>query len=97
MLDKHGEEAEMLKDIAISLLGTLLAMEWTPWTAELGIWERVSVGAGWTSALIIFCLFCDRCAGRWRRYRQRVERVRQSVDKLAGLKGGRANDSTGGL
>lgn len=76
----------MVKDIAISLLGTLLAMEWIPWTAELDVWERVSVGAGWTCALIIFCLFCDKCANRWRRYRQRVERGRQSVDKLAKMK-----------
>lgn len=74
----------MVKDIAISLLGTLLAMEWIPWTAELGIWERVSIGAGWTSTLIIFCIFCDRCAGRWRRHRDRAAQVRQEVDRLAG-------------
>lgn len=72
----------MCKDIIISVLAALLAMEWVPWTEGLTAWQRVSVGAGWASTLIIFCLFCDQCAEKWRKRRRRVAGVRATVDKL---------------
>lgn len=74
----------MLKNIIISLLAALLIVERVPWEAELTGWEKAAVTAGFWSALIIFCFFCELCHEKRRKYLERVNRIRELITRLRG-------------
>lgn len=72
----------MLKNIIISLLGAAAAMRYVPWSEPLTREESIGVYVGFSTILIIFCLFWDLLAEKWREKRERQRRIREIMAVL---------------
>lgn len=62
----------MIKDIMISVLLALLVLERLPWYAACGTAGKLGIFAGLYISFIIFCIFLEKTARRWRIYRRRM-------------------------
>lgn len=74
----------MFKNSIISLLGAALLIKCLPWSAGWTPQETAGFFIGSAGTLIIFCLFCQETAEKWRKYRARVRQVRETVERLRG-------------
>ena len=76
----------MLKNIIISLLGAAAVMRYVPWPEPLTRGESIGVYVGFSTILIIFCLFWDFLAEKWREKRERQRRIREIMAVLREVK-----------
>ncbi len=67
----------------LSFLAAVLAVQNVPFLADCDTGEKAAIVAGITASLIIFCLFCEETAEKWRKYRERVRKLQETVRRLA--------------
>ena len=72
----------MLKDTVISFLAAVLTVQHVPWFAACQGMEKTALIIGIMTILIIFCLFLENLAEKWRKYSQRVQKLQDTVRKL---------------
>ena len=76
----------MLKNIIISLLGAAAVMRYVPWSEPLTREESIGVYVGFSTILIIFCLFWDFLAEKWWEKRERQRQIREIMAVLREVK-----------
>ncbi len=76
----------MLKNIIISLLGAAAVMRYVPWSEPLTRGESIGVYVGFSTILIIFCLFWDFLAEKWWEKRERQRQIREIMAVLREVK-----------
>lgn len=76
----------MLKNIVISILAAVLIMEKVPWFAACALGEKIGIFIGICIPLIIFCLFCQEMAEKWRKYRARVRKIEEKLENMRSWK-----------
>ena len=76
----------MLKNIIISLLGAAAVMRYVPWSELLTREESIGVYVGFSTILIIFCLFWDFLTEKWREKRERQRRISEIMAVLREVK-----------
>lgn len=72
----------MCKDIVISALAAVLAVEYVPWSGAETTMEKIGIFVGFFVPLLFFCFFCEEMAEKWRKYRKRVRAIRSEVTRL---------------
>lgn len=72
----------MFKNVIISLMAAALFVQCVPWSADWTARETIGFFIGAAGALIIFCLFCQKTTEKWRKYRDRVQKVQETVERL---------------
>ena len=72
----------MLKNMILSMLGAATVMRYVPWTEPLTSGESIGVFVGFTTILIIFCLFWDKAVEKWRKRQERQRRIREIMAVL---------------
>ena len=76
----------MLKNIIISLLGAAAVIRYVPWSEPLSREECIGVYVGFSTILIIFCLFWDFLTEKWREKRERQRRISEIMAVLREVK-----------
>ena len=71
----------MLKDIVIAALAAH-AMLRIPWFAACSGSEQIVIWLALAVCLLFFCLFCEEMAEKWRKYKERVQSIRDLVVRL---------------
>lgn len=72
----------MIKNIVISILAAVLAVEVVPWFAVCDTWEKTGIFIGICIPLIIFCFFCQETAEKaWNKH-IRAKRMGKKIEKL---------------
>lgn len=74
----------MFKDIIISVLAAVLAVDKLSCIISLNGREQAGLCIGITAILIIFFLFLEIQVEEWRRRRNRVQQLQQILSRLAG-------------
>ncbi len=72
----------MYKDYIISALGAVLAVKGIPCSASWGPPVLVAAFTGAFIPLLFFCLFCDRCAERWRKRERDARQLEEYIRRL---------------
>lgn len=67
----------MIKDMLISAMLSVLIIERVPWFAGCQAGEKVGIFAGLYVSFIIFCIFWENTASKWRNGRRRRARYRR--------------------
>lgn len=76
----------MLRNIVISILAAVLVVEKVPWFAACEMREKIGIFIGICIPLIIFCLFCQEIAEKWRKYRTRVKEIEKRLERMRRMK-----------
>lgn len=76
----------MLKNMILSMLGAAAVMRYVPWSEPLTREESIGVYVGFSTILIIFCLFWDFLAEKWREKRERQRQIREIMEVLREVK-----------
>lgn len=72
----------MIREITIAALAAGLLLR-IPWFAMCTAWTQASIWLALTMCLLFFCLFCEEQYEKWRKYRERVDNLRELVGRLA--------------
>lgn len=72
----------MIKEVIIAALAAGIILR-HPWLASCTAWTQASIWLALTMCLLFFCLFCEEQYEKWRKYRERVGKLKELVGRLA--------------
>lgn len=83
----------MIKDMIIAALAAGLILR-HPWFAACTAGQKISVWMALTVCLLFFCLFCEEMHEKWLKYKERVSKLQELLERLAEGKGGQDGQHT---
>lgn len=72
----------MIKNAIISVLAAVLAVDKFSKLTDLTASEQIGLWIAFAGILIIFCIFLEDKAEKWRKRRIRVQRIRELLERL---------------
>lgn len=72
----------MIKNAIISVLAAVLAVDKFSKLTDLTASEQIGLWIAFAGILIIFCIFWEDKAEKWRKRRIRVQRIRELLERL---------------
>lgn len=72
----------MVKNIIISILAAALTVDKLSQIIALTVADQVALWITFAWVLIIFCIFLEDKAEKWRKRRNRVQHIREILSKL---------------
>ena len=74
----------MVKDIIISILAAGLIVDKLSGLASLSVRYQIGLWIAFTCILIIFLLFLEDVAEKWRQRKERIRRIQEQLEILRG-------------
>lgn len=72
----------MLKDIIISVLAAVMIVDKLSGVVSLSVRYQIGLWIAFTCILIIFCIFLENMANKWRLRKERIQRIQEKLEKL---------------